>query len=215
MAAARIAAGQGDIALVGGAYNAERPDILLHYEMGGHLWKRAYVPVAARGRDGGGMVLGSVACFLVLESRAHADARGAAALARLRRVRTDRGQRAAGAARANAERQWADLDPDTAAPGLAVLSGASGLAAVTQEEMAFLADLRVPWRMTGTALGHSMEPSVIANIGLATIALSHGRLFGPLDATEAPADAPLRQVVVTGWGHWRGEAMALLDREEG
>ncbi len=36
IALARIAAGQSDIALVGGAYNAERPDLLLLYEFGGH-----------------------------------------------------------------------------------------------------------------------------------------------------------------------------------
>src|SRR6476659_5653246 len=35
IACARIAAGQGDLFLVGGSYNAQRPDILLHYEMGG------------------------------------------------------------------------------------------------------------------------------------------------------------------------------------
>src|SRR5471030_3321132 len=35
IACARIAAGQGDIMLVGGSYNAQRPDVLLHYAMGG------------------------------------------------------------------------------------------------------------------------------------------------------------------------------------
>ena len=35
IACARIAAGQGELFLVGGSYNAQRPDILLHYEMGG------------------------------------------------------------------------------------------------------------------------------------------------------------------------------------
>ena len=39
IACARIAAGQGDLFLVGGSYNAQRPDILLHYEMGRLLWK--------------------------------------------------------------------------------------------------------------------------------------------------------------------------------
>ena len=34
IACARIAAGQGDLFLVGGSYNAQRPDVLLHYEMG-------------------------------------------------------------------------------------------------------------------------------------------------------------------------------------
>ena len=40
----RIASGQDDIFLVGGSYNAERPDVLLIYEMGGFLWKRPYRP---------------------------------------------------------------------------------------------------------------------------------------------------------------------------
>ena len=42
IAHARIASGQNDIFLVGGAYNAERPDVLLIYEMGGFLWKQPY-----------------------------------------------------------------------------------------------------------------------------------------------------------------------------
>ena len=41
---ARIASGQNDIFLVGGAYNAERPDVLLIYEMGGFLWKKPFAP---------------------------------------------------------------------------------------------------------------------------------------------------------------------------
>ncbi len=52
-------------------------------------------------------VLGSVGCFLVLESRAHAEARGARPLARLAGVATDRCRRAPGEATANAERQLA------------------------------------------------------------------------------------------------------------
>ncbi len=45
IAHARIASGQDDIFLVGGAYNAERPDVLLMCDMGGFLWKQ---PVRAR-----------------------------------------------------------------------------------------------------------------------------------------------------------------------
>ncbi len=41
---------------------------------------------------------------------------------------------------------------------------------------------------------------------------SEGRLFPPLEAAEAPMDAPLRQALVTGWGHWRGEALGPGDR---
>ena len=87
VACARIAAGQGDLFLVGGSYNAQRPDILLHYEMGGLLWKRPIAGVWARQAAGGGMVLGSLGCFLVIESREHATRRGAPVLASHRRAR--------------------------------------------------------------------------------------------------------------------------------
>ena len=84
----------------------ERPDVLLHYEMGAAAVEARRSPaVWARQAAGGGMVLGSVGCFLVIESRAHAAARGAradgahrrrspptaAAAARARRPRTPRG----------------------------------------------------------------------------------------------------------------------------
>src|SRR5690242_2068131 len=72
IACARIAAGQGDLFLVGGSYNAQRPDILVHYEMGGLLWKQPIAGVWARQASGGGMVLGSLGCFLVIESREQA-----------------------------------------------------------------------------------------------------------------------------------------------
>ena len=54
IACARIEAGQGDLFLVGGSYNAQRPDVILHYEMGGFLWKRPFAPVWARQDAGGG-----------------------------------------------------------------------------------------------------------------------------------------------------------------
>ena len=86
IACARIAAGQGDLFLVGGSFNAERPDVLLHYEMGGVLRRPPARIAGASGQRqaaGGGMVLGSVGCFLVIESRAHAAARGATPIARI------------------------------------------------------------------------------------------------------------------------------------
>ena len=76
VACARIAAGQGDLFLVGGSYNAQRPDILLHYEMGGLLWKQPIAGVWARQAAGGGMVLGSAGLFPGdRESRARLQAR--------------------------------------------------------------------------------------------------------------------------------------------
>ena len=47
---------------------------------------------------------------------------------------------------------------------------------------------------------------------LAADAIQRGRLFAPLDrAAEAPMAEKLTQALVTSWGHWRGEGMALLD----
>jgi 3-oxoacyl-[acyl-carrier-protein] synthase II len=42
------------------------------------------------------------------------------------------------------------------------------------------------------------------------MAVRQGRLFPPLEPAEAAMNGALRQVLVTGWGHWRGEAAALL-----
>src|SRR5688572_10084546 len=66
VAHARIAAGQSDIALVGGAYNAERWEVMLHFALGRRL---------ARGEPKGvwernGMQLGTIGAFLVQIGRA-------------------------------------------------------------------------------------------------------------------------------------------------
>ena len=99
--------------------------------------------------------------------------------------------------------------------GEKALSGASGATPATAEERAFLAghpDLAV--RATGTYVGHAAEPQFVMNVALAALALDHGSLFPPCDATglEKPMSGDLQQVVVTGVGHWRGEGLALLER---
>ena len=88
IACARIAAGQGDLFLVGGALNATRAELILHYALGGVLAPGPFAPVWARQQRGGGIVLGSMGCFLVIESRAHANARGAGALAAIAAIGT-------------------------------------------------------------------------------------------------------------------------------
>src|SRR4051794_30579247 len=85
IAASRINAGQSDVALVGGAHNGERWDLLMLYEFGNHNLKDKFAPVWDRA-SGGGFALGSMGAFLVLESRAHAEARGAKPLAKLSSV---------------------------------------------------------------------------------------------------------------------------------
>lgn len=101
------------------------------------------------------------------------------------------------------------LDPSHAA----VISGASGAPAATAKEAEFLRALGMPVRTTATAFGHSLEPSFPANLALAAMSLSRRRLFAPLEAAdlEASMAADLHQVLVTSWGHWRGEALAVVE----
>jgi 3-oxoacyl-[acyl-carrier-protein] synthase II len=210
IACARIAADQGDIILVGGSYNAQRPDVQLHLAMGGVLRQGPFAPVGARQASGGGLLLGSVGCFLVIESRRHAAARGATAFAHIAAVRTDRCRRLPGEATANARAQFAAMSHHFDPSSAAVLSGATGIAAATIEEQAFLAEIGVPVRATATALGHSVEPSFPANLALAALAVRHGSLFPPLEDAEQAMTGRLTQALVTSWGLWRGEALALV-----
>ena len=213
VALARITAGQSDIALVGGSYNGERPDLLMLYEFSGSALKNRFAPIWER--DKGGVALGSLGAFLVIEERGHAQARGAKPLARLSAVYSDRTKRAPADITKALTRFW-DKIKDRIKPGhAAALSGASGAAAATAEERTFLTahpDLAV--RATGTYLGHAAEPQFVMNVALAAIAIDHGSLFPPCDATglEKPLNDDLQQVVVTGVGHWRGEGLALVER---
>ncbi len=213
IALARIKSGQSDIALVGGALNGERKDLILLYELGGQYLKGDFRPVWARAPKGG-LVLGSLGAFLVLEERAHAERRGAKPLARLSRIASDRTQRRPGDIVQAIERMWSACEPELSPAGLAVISGASGAEPATSEERRFLeAHAGIPVRATGSYIGHSMEPQFIMNIGLAALTLGHGRLFPTHDPAgfEQPMEGGLRQVVVTSIGYWRGEGLALVD----
>jgi 3-oxoacyl-[acyl-carrier-protein] synthase II len=213
IALSRIQAGQSDIALVGGAHNGERKDILLLYAAGGHALKDKFAPVWERAGQGGGLVLGSLGAFLVLEARDHAEARGAKALGTLSAVLSDRSSRHPGTAQAALARLWQQLAPRLT-PGTAVISGATGTEPATSEERAWLASLPdIAARATGTYLGHGFEPQFAMNIALATLALGHGQLFPPADSSgvERPMPQAPAQIVVTGVGHWRGEGMALVE----
>jgi 3-oxoacyl-[acyl-carrier-protein] synthase II len=214
IALARIEAGQSEIALVGGAHNGERRDLLLLYGFGGHALKDHFAPVWERAARGGGLALGSLGAFLVLEARAHAEARGARPLGRLTTVRSGRSNRQAGAATAALAQMWQAIADRLSAGRVAVLSGASGAEPATSAERAWLASLPdVPVRATGTYIGHGFEPQFAMNIALATLVLGHERLFPPADGSgvERAMSGPVDQIVVTGVGHWRGEGMALVE----
>lgn len=214
IALSRIAAGQSDIALVGGAYNAERPEVLMLNDFASFCLKDKYLPVWERGAKGG-HALGSLGAFLVIEAREHAEKRGAKPLARLTAVLSDRSSRKPGEVTASLARLWDKLKAKVKTGEAAVLSGATGSAPATAEERAFLAahdGLAV--RATGSYVGHGMEPQFPMNVALATVALAHGTLFPPCDSTglERPMSGQLNQVLVTSVGHWRGEGLALVER---
>jgi 3-oxoacyl-[acyl-carrier-protein] synthase II len=212
IALARIAAGQSDVALVGAAQNGERKDQLLVYEFGDLNLKNSYAPVWQR-EPKGGFALGSGGAFLVIESRAHAEARGAKPFARLRSVVADLSHRKQpGDVTATLERLWSKLGPIS--NEAAIITGATGAEPVTSEERAFLrAHPGNPVRATGTMFGHIMESQFPLGIGLAALSVSRGALFPANDPTglEIETSEQPTQIVVIGAGHWRGEGMALVE----
>jgi 3-oxoacyl-[acyl-carrier-protein] synthase II len=213
IAVARIASGQSDIVLVGGAHNGERPDVLLLREAGGYALKGDFCPVFERSARGGGLAAGSLGAFLVLESAQHAAARSARPVARLSHVLSERTSRRAGEARAVLERMWAKIAPSLHPGRFAIFSGASGAELATSEERRFLdAHADVPVRAPGTHVGHAIDAQFPMNLALATLALSHGRLYPSCGSGETEgAHDGLKQVVVTSVGYWRGEGMALIE----
>jgi 3-oxoacyl-[acyl-carrier-protein] synthase II len=217
VAVRRIQSGQGDVFLVGGAYNAEREDMLLFYELGRHLWQGdPTAGVWQRAEKGGGIICGSMGAFLVIESRAHAAARGAKAYARLDRVATDTGRRDDEAAiGARLERLAAALDGDDDRP-LGYLCGASGARQATDMERDFIDllsrnhDMAV--RTFGSVLGHGLEAQMPVGVALAAAAFDQKRYYPPFDPADPATggDTLADRIVVSSFGHWRGEAVAVV-----
>ena len=209
IALGRIAAGQSDITLVGGAQNSERKEMLMLYEFGGFALKGAFHPVWDRAAQPG-FALGSMGAFLVLEASEHARARGVKPHARLAAVVNARSNRKPGAVTATLAKMWAALP--AVRPDCAVISGASGASPATAEEHTFFdTHAELPMRATGSRIGHGVEPQFAMNIALAAMAVERRGLFPPCDPGERTATSVLTQAVVTGVGHWRGEGLGLVE----
>lgn len=215
----RIASGQCDLLLVGGALNAEREDLLLGYELGRNLWAHPYRSVWARREDGGGFVPGSAGAFLVLEAREHAIKRGRRPYARISGVVSDRSRRERGDVAVTLTRLMKQLAGELGSKPVQVLSGASGAEPVTSDEAGFLGGLANSGlvnavRAYGNRLGHSVEAHFPLGVALAAMALRDGEFFPPFDDSdlERPFSGVPERVLVTGLGHWRGEGLALLER---
>jgi 3-oxoacyl-[acyl-carrier-protein] synthase II len=212
IALARIEAGQSDIALVGAAFNGERSDLLILFEFGDFNLKGKFDPVWARGKNSG-FALGSAGVFLVIESRQHAEARGAKPYARLTKVVADLAKRKEpGAVTKSLEALWPKLGVLTDNGNL--ITGATGVESVTSEEKAFLKQHPgYALRATGTSFGHTMETQFPLGLALAALSISRGAMFPANDPTgmELETSVPPAQIVVVGAGHWQGEGMALVE----
>ena len=213
----RLAAGQGDIFLVGAAFASGRPEIQISYNAGGVLLRGGFADLWTR--PDAGICFGAAGAFLVLESRASAADRGVGVRAVLRGVESDRTDRRTGDPAATARRQLDALGTGPVGPETAVLSGASGAGAatgITAAERAMLEDLGegVPVRGTAQAVGHAVEAAFLQNVVLAAACVERGEVFAPLSPdtpVEAAGAGPVGRALVTGWGHIRGEAMALVE----
>jgi len=218
-AVAQIRHGQGEVFLVGGAYIAERADMMMLMEFAHTLWQGEHCPVWSREETDGGMIMGSAGAFLVLESRAHAEARGVKPYARISQVESDRCNRQPGAAREVADGLFKRLS-DRLPPGpLPVLSSCCGIQPQLREEHEFLDSLSgsgyEPFiRGTSTVFGNTLEAHFPLSVILASLAISRGAFFAPFDTTGVEKDfsGQPERVLISTWGHWRGESLALIDK---
>ncbi|WP_313192892.1 beta-ketoacyl-ACP synthase [Shinella zoogloeoides] len=212
----RIRAGQSTHTLVGSALVAERQDVILLYEAIGAHATGGWTPLWSRDQNaGGGIVTGSAAAFLILESREHAEARGARIYATIDAIGGDRGSRDEGRLEARLERMTEEVGFEPT--GTVVFSGASGAHDITAREKAWLDK-----RFAGSALrgysaviGQSLEAQFPLGLALAALTLGAGVTVAPFDtAAEAAMSAPAATAVVTTVGHSRGEGVAILSAEK-
>ncbi|MEO2039881.1 MAG: beta-ketoacyl-ACP synthase [Martelella sp.] len=214
---ARILAGQSSHTLVGGSFVAERRDILLMMESVHALSRGEWRPLWDRPEDeDGGMVMGTAGAFLVLESREHAEARGAHIYAVLSGVEGDRGKRDDGRLEQRLERLFKDAG-FSGASNEAILSGATGLTDITKREAAFVREHfpSAPLRGYTGATGHAMEANFTLGLALAALALDRKvalPVFNP--GAEQEMAAPAEKIAVTTVGHQRGEGVAVLSVEK-
>lgn len=206
-AAARLRAGTSSHVLVGGAFQTEHPDMLLGYELGGYLHRGPWEPLWHRSDEGGGVITGSGAAFLVLETREHAVSRGRTPYAVIDKVVSERSTRADGKLAAGI----ADLVESVGAPAddLLIISGASGAHAATQAESEALQGRAV--RGFCALTGHMKEAQLPFGIALAALAVAKGEAPPPIDeGTELPMSGAPEAVLATSVGYHRGEGVALL-----
>lgn len=209
-AAARIRSGQSSHVLVGAAFQTEHPDMLLSYELGGYLQRDRWTSVWRRDKEqGGGVISGSGAAFLVLESRAHAEKRGRDAYAAIGTVLSGRTPRQGRAFQATLDGMLEAF----AGSGtlLLAMSGASGAHAATRAEKAALDGRSIVARGMSTVTGHLKEAQFPFAMALAALAVHHETPYPAFDAEDEQAfEAAPSAVLATAIGYSCFEGMGLI-----
>lgn len=204
-AVARLSSGQSTHMLVGAALHPETPDKILIFETGHQLHQGQWQPVWSRDGDGGGLIAGSGAAFLVLETREHAQKRGRTSYAAVERVVSGRARRSSGQLEAGIAELASQAGLD--APHL-VISGASGLHGPTAAEKSALANHAL--RGYASLTGHMREVQLLFGVALAALTVSKGEALPPLAGPESPFGGSVERVAATAVANLSGEGLAVL-----
>lgn len=172
IANSKIAAGQSEAIMIGAAYNAARPDMLLGLEFNSRLHEGPFAPVFSAERNGA--IMGSVGAFFVLESLERANARDARIFAEISGAVSDR----------------ASASPDDLTSGLAsmieglgpfeddvtVISAANGVGPRTSNERAAIAAAVPAGDVFGVSdfVGHGLEAAFPAAVALGVARIASG-----------------------------------------
>ena len=211
----RIRAGQSTHVLVGGGFNAERPDMHILFEGIQSLAQGNWHPLWSRTGEGGGIITGSASAFIVLESRQHAEDRNADIYASISSVEGDRGPRDNGRLE---ERLGvlADHAKVEDGPDLLIMSGASGSVDLSDRER-HAVTARWPaaaLRGFGGLTGLAMEAQFPLGVALAALALKSGAKPPRFDPDqESDMTTAASKALVTAVGFVHSEGLAALKGE--
>jgi 3-oxoacyl-[acyl-carrier-protein] synthase II len=208
---ARIRSGQSTHLLVGGALNGEHPDTLLSYELAGHLKRDGWSPIWQRGGSKGGVIIGSGAAFLVLESRAHATKRGARAYAQLACVSSNQSTRQNDGLKNSIASVLSDVNANQTT---LLITGASGAHAATASEKAILQEQgNLSVRAFSGLTGHMKEAQFPFAVALAALSVSRNQSLPAFDQSfEKTHSGIVESAVALTVGYHRGEGAALVKK---